>query len=85
MGVILSESTHPHQTMHGSGLLIPIYGTQLSPAERQVPIGTLAVLVNHDMERTVHRLDIVVALVHLHRRIHAFLVETQVTAGLPKP
>ena len=85
VGIILRKAADTEQAMERPRLLVAVDGAKLGPTEWQLTIGVLAVLVDHDMEGTVHRLDVVVALVHLHRRVHPLLVEAEVTALLPEP
>ena len=83
--IILSEPADSEQAVHRPRFFVPIDRSKLRPAERKVPIGALGVVVDHDVEGTVHRLDVVVGVVHLHRRVHPFLVEAEVAAGFPQP
>src|SRR5690554_6506259 len=71
--------------MQGASLLIPVDCSQLCPSEREFTVRVLGVLVDHDMERTVHRFCIVVGLIHFHRRVHALFIVTEVPRSLPQP
>ena len=71
--------------MHDAGLLIAVHGAQLGPAQRQVAVGALLVLVDHQVKRTVHRLEEVVHVIDGQRSIHVLLVEPEVARGLPQP
>ncbi len=70
--------------MQHAGLLIAIHRAQFGPAQRQFTIGARTILVNFNVERAVHRLDIVGVIVNFHGRIHAFAVEVKMAAGLPE-
>jgi len=85
MGVVLGKATHAQQPMQHAAALIAIDGAQLSPAQGQLPVGTHVTLVDHDVKGAVHRLDIILLPVDLHRGVHAFPVEIEMARGLPQP
>ncbi len=70
--------------MEGPAPLVAVHGPQLGPAQGQVPVRPHPRLVDHDVERAVHRLQVIVLLVDGHRRVHAVLVEAEVPRGLPE-
>ncbi len=53
------------------------------PPHRKIPVGTNVFFVDHDVERAVHRLDVVIELVNLHRRIHSLFVKIQMPRCFP--
>ncbi len=85
MRIILRETAHAQQPVEHAALLIAVDRAQLGPAERKIAIGAEGGLVDQNMEGAVHRLEIVLLTVHVHRRVHAFLIEIQVAGGLPEP
>lgn len=50
----LREPPHAEQAVHGAGALVPVHRAQLGPAQRQVAVRVVAVLVDGDMEGAVH-------------------------------
>ena len=85
MGIVLGEAAHAHQAVQHAGALVAIDGAPLGQTHRQVAVAAQVTLVDQDVERAVHGLDVVVLLVDLHRRIHVLFVEAEVAAGLPQP
>ncbi len=61
--VVLREAAHAQETVQDAGLLVAVHGAQLGPAQRKVAVGALLVLVDHEVERAVHRLEEVVHVV----------------------
>ena len=61
--VVLREAAHAQEAVQHARLLVAVHGAQLRPAQRQVAVGALLVLVDHEVERAVHRLEEVVRLV----------------------
>ena len=78
MGVILGEAPDPHESVEDAGLFVAVDRAELGPAAGQLPVGTGLGLVDHDVERAVHRLDVVRVAVDVHARIHVLLVESEV-------
>ena len=70
--------------MERAAALVAVDGAELGPAQGQVAVGAHPGLVDLDVERAVHRLDVVGLLVDVHRRVHAVLVEAEVARGLPE-
>ena len=67
MRIILRERTHTREAVQLTALLIPIDGTELRTAERQVFVRTRRVLVDRAVVRTVHRFE-QIDLTFLRRR-----------------
>src|SRR5450759_2086061 len=70
--------------MEDSRLLVAIYGTQFGPSKRKITIAANLRLVDEDMEGAVHRLEHVLVLIDLKRRVHVLLVEAPVARGFPE-
>ena len=70
VGVILGKAADPQQPMHGARTLIAIHIAQLRIANRQIPVALGRILVDKNVEGTVHRLHPVIGVVQLHRREH---------------
>ena len=60
-----------------------VYQSQLSHAQRQIPVRTGFRLVNQDAARTVHGLDGKISIVN-NRCVHVFFVVIPVAGGLPE-
>ena len=84
MGVVLREPPHPEEAVEHPTPLVTVDRAQFRPAEGEFPVGPALTLVDGDMERAVHRFDVVILPLDLHGRIHVFTVEAQVPAGLPE-
>src|SRR5450830_329079 len=70
--------------MEDSRLLVAIHGTQFSPPKRKITIAANLRLVDENMEGAIHRLEHVLVLIDLDRRVHVLLVEAPVARGLPE-
>jgi hypothetical protein len=77
MGVVLAETTHPHQAGQTARGFIAINLTIFRQAHRQIAIGPLVVRIDHVVVRAVHRAQIVFLLVDHDRRIHVVRIERQ--------
>ncbi len=60
MRVVLRESTHSGETMQRAGQLVAVHGSVLGEPHREVAIAARALLVDEDVHRAVHRLQVVV-------------------------
>ena len=83
MRVILHKITHPHQSVQRSGRLVAMAGTKFGQAQRQIPVGFKAMVVDLDMRRAVHRLDRIVPVLG-GRGEHQILELLPVTRLLPQ-
>ena len=63
MGVILSKTANPHETVEHTGTLMAMYRTELEKAKWEVPITTQLGLIDHHVGETVHRLNAVTLLI----------------------
>ena len=77
VAVILSEPTNAQQPVQRARPFVAIDGSQLEQPQRQLAIATLAITINEAVHRAVHRLGVIGAVVHFHRRIHAVFVEVK--------
>ena len=84
VGIVLREAADAHQAVQHAGLLIAVNRAKLGPAGGQFTVGARTRLVDHDMERAVHRLDIVGIAVDFHVGVHAFAIEIQMSGRLPQ-
>ena len=84
MGIILGESTHPHEAVENAGALVSVHGAQLSVAEWEVAVGMVLRFINFDMKRTIHGFYKVALVVDHHLGIHVFAIKRQVPAGFPE-
>ena len=70
--------------MHHPRALEAVDGAQLGEAEGQLPVAAEARTVDRDVKRAVHRLQLVLHVLDLDRRVHRVLVVLGVPAGLPE-
>jgi hypothetical protein len=67
------------------GPLVPVHRAQLEQPQRQLPVRPLASAEHQAVHGAVHRLRVVDAVVHLHRRVHGVGVPVEVPGGLEQP
>ncbi len=70
--------------MHGSGAFVAVDIAKLGVALGQVAVALRRVLIDQDVARAVHRLQPVLGVVQLHRRVHVFGVDLFVAGHLPQ-
>ena len=71
VGVVLGHPPHPGQAVDHPGLLVAVDGAELEHPQGQLAVRPLAALVDEDVERAVHRLQVVLEpTVELHGRVH---------------
>jgi hypothetical protein len=83
--VVLGKTAHPREAMDDAGLLEAVDRPELEQPHRQVAVGAPARPVDEVVHRAVHRLEVVVAALHLHRREHRVRVVGQVPGGVEEP
>lgn len=66
----LRESSHTEEAVHGARLFVAVHGAELRPADGQFAVAVQAVLVDRDVARAVHRLQLVRLVLHSHLRAH---------------
>src|SRR5207244_11577032 len=59
-------------------------GAELAEANRQIAVAARAILINQDVARTVHGLELVFQILEFAGRKHALLEEIGVPGGVPK-
>ena len=64
--VVLREAAHAEQAVQHARALVAVDRAQLAQAHRQVAVAVLLVRVDQDVERAVHRLELVFGVVQLH-------------------
>ncbi|MNI62408.1 hypothetical protein D3C73_1177290 [compost metagenome] len=82
--VVLAEGADPHHSAKRSRQLMPVHLAEFGQPDRQLPVGAQLVFVNQHMARTVHRLQRVLAVVHVGK-IHIVLEMIPVSGLLPEP
>ena len=83
VGVVLGHAPDPGQPVDHAGLLVAVDRPELEEPQRELAVGALAALVDEDVERAVHRLEVVLlAPVELHRREHPVGEPVEVARGL---
>src|SRR5215475_13232534 len=70
--------------MEDAGPLVAVNGAEFGIANRQVAIAAEMGLIDHDMERTVHWFQLILAGLNLHGSEHIVAVIVDVTASLPE-
>ena len=77
MTVVLGESADPQQTVKSAGPLVSVDGPEFEQSHGKLSIAAGTTSEYEAMHRTVHRLRVVGAVVHLHRWVHAIGVEVE--------
>ncbi len=84
VGVVLGEAPHPHETVQDARALEAVHRAELRPAIRQLAVAAQPRLVDGQVERAVHRLQLVLDVLDLDRRVHVGPVVLGVAARLPQ-
>ena len=84
MRVVLREAAHAQQAVHDAGALVTIHGPEFRQAQGKFAVAAPAVLVDQNMARTVHRLQLVFRILHADGGEHVRAVKIQVAARLPQ-
>ena len=84
MRIVLRESAHPKQAMEHAGPFIPIDRSQFSIADGQIAVAAQMRLVDHDVERAIHRLELIFTVFNFHGNEHIVAVIIDVAAGFPE-
>ena len=82
VAVVLREAADAHQAVQRAGPFVAVDRAELVEPQRQLAIAALAAAEDQAVHRAVHRLHVVRAVVHLHRRVHAVLVEVEMARRL---
>src|SRR6204780_4927854 len=82
--VVLSESAHGKQTVQYTRTLVAIHGAQLGQPHGKLAVAAQLRLVNQNVARTVHGLELVVGFFDFDRAKHIFAIKVRVAAGLPQ-
>ena len=82
VAVVLREAADAHQPVQRAGPLVAVHRAELEQPQRQLAVAALPAAEDEAVHRAVHRLQVVRAVVHLHRRVHAVLVPVEVARCL---
>ena len=82
VAVVLREAADPHQPVQRAGPLVAVDRAEFEQPQRQLAVAALPAVEDQAVHRAVHRLRVVRAVVHLHRRVHAVGVEAEVPRRL---
>ena len=84
VGIVLGKPPHPQKPVQHARPLEPVHRPELGVADGQVAVGAGTGLVDRDVERAVHRFQVELLALDIHRRVHPVLVEIEVAGGLPQ-
>src|SRR5712671_869821 len=84
MRIVLRKSAHASESMQHTALFEPVNRAPFRQPHRQFAIRSNPISKNVAMERTVHRLQVVLLFVDFDRRIHILGVEPKMAAGFPE-
>jgi hypothetical protein len=82
VAVILREASDPEQAVQRAGSFVAIDVAEFEQQQWQFAVTALPALEDQTMHWAVHRLHVVRAIVHLHRRVHPVGVEVEVARRL---
>lgn len=68
----LGEASDPEESLHGSGALVSVHRAQLRPAQGQVSVAVVPVLVDLHVEGAVHGLELVRLPLYLQHPTEAY-------------
>src|ERR1035441_8004977 len=80
----LREAADAEEAVEHAGALVAVDGAELAEPHGEVAVAALAVGIDQDVERAVHRLELVIGVVPLDGREHVLRVEIGVAGGLPQ-
>src|ERR1017187_5162155 len=81
VGVILREAADAEEAVEHAGALVAV---ERAEPHGEVAVAALAVGIDQDVERAVHRLELVIGVVQLNGREHVLRVEIGVAGSLPQ-
>src|ERR1035437_5950382 len=82
--VVLREAADAEEYVEHAGALVAVDGAELAKPHREVAVAALAVGIDQDVERAVHRPELVIGVVQLNGREHVLRVEIGVAGSLPQ-
>src|SRR3984957_7037891 len=84
VGVVLSEAAHAQQTMQHAAAFVAVHGAEFGEAHGQIAIAAQPRLINKDVARAIHRLELVFGFFDFHGTEHVVFVKAGVGAGGPE-
>ena len=84
MCIVLCEPADALQTVESSRFFVSVNRAEFSPSEREFTIAPFFSLVEHYVERAVHRFYVIIFTVYIHRIVHSVFIESEVSARFPK-
>src|SRR5690348_10513627 len=84
MRVILRKAADPQQSMKDSSALIAINRAEFGESQRQFAVTAQMGLVDENVARTIHRLDLIVCLLDFDGTEHVGAIKAGMAAGLPQ-
>ena len=82
VGIILRESAHAKHAVERARALVAIDRAELRIPDRQIAVRMHVALVDLDVARAVHRLEVVVDFLDRHRGVHVLPVRLEMPARL---
>jgi len=80
--IVLREASDAKKPVKHAGFFVAINGSKLGP--REFAIRTQSGFINIDVERAVHRADVVIRLIDFHRRVHTLGIEIEMAGRFPQ-
>src|SRR5215472_92849 len=84
MRVVLGEAAHAQQAMQHATAFVAIDSAKLGETNGQIPVAVQLGLVNQNVARAIHGLELVVGFFDFDGTEHAVFVKAGVAAGLPE-
>src|SRR5580704_7097390 len=82
--VVLSETAHAQEAVEHAAAFVAIHGAEFGEAHGQIAIAAQPRLINKDVARAIHRLELVFGFFDFHGAEHVVFVKAGVAAGVPE-
>src|SRR3989344_4937760 len=84
MRIIHLRAPPAHKAEEAAGILIAMTPAIFGEAERKIAVTLRPSTIYLVMKGAIHRFDVVIFVLNLYRRIHAFLIQRQMTRSIEK-
>src|SRR5580704_4468965 len=82
--VVLGETAHAQEAVEHTAAFVAIHGAEFGETHGQIAITAQPRLINEDVARAIHRLELVVGFFDFHWTKHVVFVKAGVAAGVPE-
>src|SRR5580704_14262045 len=82
--VVLGETAHAQEAVEHAAAFVAIHGAEFGETHGQIAITAQPRLINEDVARAIHRLELVFGFFDFHGAEHVVFVKAGVAAGVPE-